>query len=255
MRALRLPSTSLLPSVNFLLLALIFCGTGSLLWHGLIRGQGAVLVFVVSGWIVSLCLHEFGHAVIAYRGGDRSIAATGYLTLDPLRYTDPFLSLLLPLIYIVLGGFGLPGGAVWINHAAIRSAWWDSAVSAAGPLANMLFLAALTGMYWLMPHGDDTSDIEAGVALLAYFQGTAIVLNLLPIPGLDGFGIIRPLLPGHIAATGNAMAAGLGFALIFLVLNVPVIDHFIFRTGLRLATLGGIDPADISFGYRYLRFF
>ena len=113
----------------------------------------------------------------------------------------------------------------------------------------------LSGLYWLLPHGEETTDIEAGIALLAYFQGTAIVLNLLPIPGLDGFGIIRHFLPGHIAAAGNAAAAGLGFILIFLVLDVPVISNFIFNAGMKLTTLGGIDSADVSFGYRYLRFF
>ena len=251
----RLPSVAHLPSFNFLMLCLLFTGIGAALWHGLVEGKAAVLVFVVTGWIISLCLHEFGHAATAYGAGDTSIPATGYLTLDPLKYTDPFLSILLPLIYIAIGGFGLPGGAVWINHAAIRSAWWDSAVSAAGPLANVLFLALLAALYQLAPHGDETSDIEAGLAVLAYFQGTAIVLNLLPIPGLDGFGIIRPFLPGHYAAAGMAMAAGLGFVLIFVVLSVPIISSFIFRTGLGVTTLAGFDPHDIFSGYRYLRLF
>ena len=251
----RLPAATHLPSVNFLMLCLLFTGIGGALWHGLVAGKAAVLVFVLTGWIISLCLHEFGHAITAYRAGDHSIPTTGYLSLDPLKYADPFLSILLPLIYIVIGGFGLPGGAVWINHAAIRSAWWDSAVSAAGPLANLLFLLLLAALYHLAPHGDETSDIEAGLAVLAYFQGTAIVLNLLPIPGLDGFGIIRPFLPGHIQAASNAMAAGLGFVLIFVVLSVPIIGNSIFRAGLEVTTLAGFDPHDIFSGYGYLRFF
>ena len=246
---------SVLPSFNFLMLCLLFTGMGAALWHGFVEGQAAVLVFVVAGWIISLCLHEFGHALTAWHAGDTSIPATGYLTLDPLKYTDPFLSILLPLIYIAIGGFGLPGGAVWINHAAIRSAWWDSAVSAAGPLANVLFLGLLAVLYHLVPHGEQTSDIEAALAVLAYFQGTAIVLNLLPIPGLDGFGIIRPFLPGHYAAAGMAMAAGLGFILIFVVISIPIIGNFIFDIGLRVTTAAGFDPHDIFSGYRYLRFF
>ena len=247
--------SSVLPSFNFLMLCLLFTGMGAALWHGLVEGQAAVLVFVVAGWIVSLCLHEFGHALTAWHAGDSAIPATGYLTLDPLKYTDPFLSILLPLIYIAIGGFGLPGGAVWINHAAIRSAWRDSAVSAAGPFANLLFLLLLAGLYALVPHGEQTSDIEAALAVLAYFQGTAIVLNLLPIPGLDGFGIVRPFLPGHVQATTNAMAAGLGFVLIFVVLSVPVLGNFIFDVGLKATTAFGFDPHDIFSGYRYLRFF
>ena len=251
----RFSATTHLPSLNFLMLCLLFTGMGAALWHGWVAGQAAVLVFVITGWIVSLCLHEFGHALTAYKAGDHSIPTSGYLTLDPLKYADPFLSLVLPLVYIVIGGLGLPGGAVWINHAAIRSAWWDSAVSAAGPFANVLFLAMLGGLYQLVPHGEETSDIEAALAVLAFFQGTAIVLNLLPIPGLDGFGIIRPFLPGHYAAAGMAMAAGLGFVLIFVVLSVPVIGNFIFETGLDVTTFAGFDPHDVFSGYRYLRFF
>ena len=241
-----------LPSLNFLLLTLIFTGTGAALWHGLVAGQGAVIVFVVSGWVVSLCLHEFAHALVAYHGGDHMIAETGYLTLDPLQYTDPLLSIALPLIYIALGGFGLPGGAVWIRHGLLRGPGWDSAVSAAGPAANALVLAGLAGLYALLPHGDRATDIEGAVALLAYFQATAIVLNLLPIPGLDGFGILRPWLPGHIAAAGNAIAAGAGFMLILLVISTPAIGHFIFMAGRHVTDLFGFDPYDISYGYRYL---
>lgn len=249
------PDATILPGINFLMLCLLFTGIGAALWHGLVEGQAAVLVFVVAGWIVSLCLHEFGHALTAWHAGDTSIPATGYLTLDPLRYTDPFLSILLPLVYMAIGGFGLPGGAVWINHAAIRSAWWDSAVSAAGPFANILFLLMLAALYHEVPHGEETSDIEAALAVLAFFQGTAIVLNLLPIPGLDGFGIIRPFLPGHVAAAGMRLAAALGFVLIFLVFWVPAIGSFIFGAGLRATTLAGFDPHDIFAGYRYMRLF
>ena len=250
----RLPVATRLPSVNFLMLCLLFTGTGAALRHGLIEGKAAVLVFVVSGWIVSLCLHEFGHALVAYKGGDGSIPATGYLTLDPLRYADPFLSLVLPLVYVFVGGFGLPGGAVWIDHGALRGALWDSAVSAAGPFANVLFLALLAALYQDVPHGAYTTDIEAALAVLAYYQGTSIVLNLLPIPGLDGFGIIRPFLPGHHAAAGNATAAGLGFVLIFVVLSVPIVRRSIFDTGESLTASVGFDRHDIDVGRYDLSF-
>src|SRR5215204_6017637 len=57
-----------------------------------------IVLLVLGGWAVSLCLHEFGHAYVAYRGGDRSVRDKGYLTLDIRHYTDPVLSLVLPLI-------------------------------------------------------------------------------------------------------------------------------------------------------------
>src|SRR5437879_7278486 len=64
--------------------------TGALLWTNLLPRYVALLtiLFVVGGWITSLCIHEFGHAFVAYLGGDRSVAGAGYLTLNPLRYPN-----------------------------------------------------------------------------------------------------------------------------------------------------------------------
>ena len=69
-----------------------------------------IVLLVLAGWAVSLCLHEFGHAYTAYRGGDRSVRAKGYLTLDIRRYADLGLSLVLPVFFLLLGGIPLPGG-------------------------------------------------------------------------------------------------------------------------------------------------
>lgn len=56
-----------------------------------------IAVFVFLGWILSLCLHEFGHAIAAYYGGDTSVKEKGYLTLNPLKYVDPVLTLIMPI--------------------------------------------------------------------------------------------------------------------------------------------------------------
>ncbi|MDT4938815.1 MAG: hypothetical protein QOG80_2486, partial [Pseudonocardiales bacterium] len=71
-------------------------------------GDFAVFVMVVALWVVSLSLHEFGHAYAAYRAGDHSVESAGYLTLNPLKYAHPVLSIVLPLLFIVQGGIGLP---------------------------------------------------------------------------------------------------------------------------------------------------
>ncbi len=225
-----------LPSLNFLLLTFLFTGSGMALANGWLHGKGIVLVFVVTGWVVSLCLHEFAHAYVAYRGGDWTIPETGYLTLDPLRYTHPVLSIALPLLYIVIGGFGLPGGAVYIDHDKLRSRLWDSAVSAAGPVANVVFLAFVILLYYSVPTTESLSEFQAAVAALAFLEVTAIFLNLIPLPGLDGFGLISPFLPGRIAAAGNAIAAGVGFLLVFMVLSSHTVQFAIDRAALAILT-------------------
>ena len=99
---------------------------------------------VLIGWIFSLCLHEFSHALVAYLGGDTTVKDKGYLTFNPLKYTHPVYSLLLPLLFLVMGGIGLPGGAVYIETWRLRSRNWMSVVSLAGPTANLI-LAIILG--------------------------------------------------------------------------------------------------------------
>src|SRR4029077_11982516 len=95
--------------------------------------QFAVVAIVVILWIFSVCLHEFAHAWVAYRGGDYTVRDKGYLDFNPLRYVHPVTSILLPVLFLVIGGIGLPGGAVYINTSLLRSAKWETAVSLAGP--------------------------------------------------------------------------------------------------------------------------
>lgn len=188
------------PSWSFFALLSLLVGSGLALYHGLdeVPAQYLAIVFVVSGWITSLCLHEFGHAFAAYLGGDTRVKEAGYLSLDPLKYTHPVYSLGLPLLYLFMGGVGLPGGAVYINVGALRNRWWQSLTAAAGPLGTIVFHLAIT---W--PFITDQIAISTGehivfwsaLAYLALIEITALIFNLLPIPGLDGFGLIAPWLP------------------------------------------------------------
>jgi Zn-dependent protease len=159
---------------------------------------GTVLL-VLGGWAVSLCLHEFGHAYVAYKGGDYEVRFKGYLNLDIRRYTDPVFSIVMPVLLLLIGGIPLPGGAVWINHHALRNKRIESWVSLAGPLSNLAIGALLTvsvaaffdvSEYTLRP-----DPLPAALSYLAVLQIAAFVLNILPVPGLDGWGAIEPWLP------------------------------------------------------------
>lgn len=178
-------------------------------------GTLGVFVLVIGGWALSLTFHEFGHAIVAYRGGDREVASKGYLSLDVRHYTDPVLSLVLPLIILVIGGIPLPGGAVWINRWALRSRSVSSWVSLAGPLSNLGIGIVLTIVVALieMPLG-----LLVGLSFLASLQILAFVINILPIPGLDGFGAIEPYLSPQareFGAKARPWAPLVLFALIF----------------------------------------
>lgn len=224
------------------------------LWFDVLPNAVPVLtlLFVMGGWITSVCVHEFGHAIVAYLGGDRSVAAQGYLSLNPLRYHNILYSTVMPIVFLLLGGLGLPGGAVYINHAAIRSRTWDSAVSVAGPVGTLL-CGLLIAIPFLVPgHVSWLTSTNiaffSALAYLGFIQGTALVLNLIPVPGFDGFGIIAPWLP--IATRFLAYQYG-QFAMfaVFLALwyVTPIRDGF-FNLVMQLSTLVHIDMFLIILG-------
>src|SRR2546430_6129108 len=153
------------------------------------------LLFVVGGWIMSLCIHECGRALVAYLGGARSVVGAGYLSLNPLRYTNLTMSLVLPVIFLLIGGVALPGAAVYINHSALRTRAWSAAVSIAGPVGTAvcgLIIAATFG--GAIQAGGNTmraGDFFAAVGGRGFFMVLAGLLNPIPVPRLGGFLIIR----------------------------------------------------------------
>jgi len=106
-------------SLSFLGLVGTFLGSAAAMLAFPTYARWGVFPLVLAGWLVSLCLHEFGHAIVAYGCGDRSVRAKGYLTLDLVRYTHLQYSIVLPLVFLAFGGIGLPGGAVYINMRCI----------------------------------------------------------------------------------------------------------------------------------------
>lgn len=211
-----------------------------------------VFVIVLGGWVVSLCLHEFGHAITAYRGGDTSVALKGYLTLDIRRYTDPGLSLVLPLIILLIGGLPLPGGAVWINQWALRSRAWRSGVSLAGPAANLvvgIVLIITVALFPAMPR-----PVAAGLSALALFQIVAVVLNMLPVPGLDGWGVLEPYLSMPAQRFGEKVRPWAPLALLAVLLFVPGISTLFFAGTQILYSLVGGDAQLAGQGFSALFF-
>ena len=234
---------------------------GFLLWANTMPQYVAALtiLFVVGGWVVSLCVHEFGHALVAYLGGDRAVAGAGYLTLNPLRYTNVTMSLILPIVFLLIGGIALPGGAVYINHAALRTRAWSSAVALAGPLGTFLCMALVAAVFTIAPQlawiNSENVNFFAALAYLGFFLVLAVVLNLLPAPGLDGFGLIRPWLPygvQYAAMRYSVLSIYVVFALLWFV--APVREAF-FGTAVQIAAAVNIDPSFITFGRINMRFF
>src|SRR5579864_2622987 len=232
--------------------------SGALVFVGLVPRLVGLLtiVFVTAGWITSLCIHEFGHAFVAYLGGDRAVATSGYLTLNPLRYTNFVFSILMPVIFLLLGGIGLPGGAVYVNHSALRTRAWSSAVSLAGPLGTLLCAGLAASPFLLsQTQGWEAAHVSfaAALAFLGFIEIFALVLNLIPVPGLDGFGVIRPWLPYSWQLTAGRLGMN-GIFVVFLVLwfVAPVRSAF-YTTVFQLTSVVHIDPFLIFIGQSHMR--
>ena len=149
--------------------------------------------------LVAFTFHEYAHAIVADKLGDKTARFQGRLTLNPLKHIDPF-----GFICVLLLGIGY-AKPVQVNPAAFKNYYKDDLkVSLAGPLAN--FIVAIVGavifaVYYrflliLMPSGLG----EIIYYMLFYIVSINIslgIFNLLPIPSFDGFSLVTDLKPGR----------------------------------------------------------
>ncbi len=235
-----------------------------LLWAWLTSGAALVLLdrppafvtflFVVLGWMVSLVVHEFGHAFVAWKAGDHTVATRGYLSLDPLKYADPLTSIIIPVGILAFGGIALPGGAVYLREDLMRSPAWRSLASLAGPAGTLATLIVLAVMLALGGIWEWRGALWPALSVLVLFQAMALVFNLLPVPGLDGWGVIRPFLPETVRAAVRPFETYAIFGLIALILFVPVASLVIWLPAGLIARLAGVQGELMIQGYDAFQF-
>ncbi|MFD7553320.1 MULTISPECIES: site-2 protease family protein [unclassified Streptomyces] len=228
----------------FLGIVAVMAVTGWAVWTQYATSTGlAVFLFVTSAWIVSLCLHEYAHARTALHGGDLTVGAKGYLTLNPLKYTHALLSIILPVLFVIMGGLGLPGGAVYIERGRIQGRWKHSLISAAGPLTNVAFAVVCTAPFWLDALEGVPWSFRFALAFLALLQVSAAILNFLPVPGLDGYGIIEPWLSYGVRRQVEPLAP-FGLIAVFALLWIPEVNALFFNSV--SGVLSGLGVSDLE---------
>ena len=154
--------------------------------------------------IFAITLHETAHGYVARHFGDMTAYAQGRITLNPIAHIDPIGTVLVPLITFLVGGI-LFGWAkpVPVNYNYLRNPKRDMLwVAAAGPAANLvmaIFWTFVIKMAMLLPESSLSLPLElmgkAGITINAVLM----VLNLLPLPPLDGGRIAVSLLPQSMA--------------------------------------------------------
>ncbi|HMJ88516.1 MAG TPA: site-2 protease family protein [Candidatus Acidoferrum sp.] len=214
-----------------------------------------VFISVLIGWIFSVCLHEFGHAIVAYRFGDYTVKEKGYLTMNPIHYTDPLTSIILPIVFMLIGGIGLPGGAVYINDSLIPKRWQRTAVSLAGPAMNMLLIIVLCIPFWTgLVSAENKTLLPIALAMLIQLQIFAVLFNLIPIPSLDGFRAISEWLPLPVREFAMRHANMFLLGLFLLFWNVRAVGLIFFGIVFLLCEILGIDTQLIRAGWEEFRF-
>lgn len=246
------------PSPLFLAFVAVAAGGGLLAWRsggveqGSRLGDLGVFLLVIGGWVVSVCLHEFAHAYAAYRAGDHSVEAAGYLTLNPFKYAHPLLSIILPLFFIIQGGIGLPGGAVYLHRHSFRSKAAQSVAAGVGPATNVIFAVILL----LLARGHSSDPhlrFWSGLAFLGFLQVTAAVLNLLPIPGLDGWAIIEPHLDPRTVQGADKIKPW-GMLGVIVLLQVRQLNQWFFDFVYWLYHFSGAVRALADLGHEVFKF-
>jgi len=217
--------------------------------------------------LFSIVVHEFGHAYVAYRGGDMTAAYLGRMTLNPIAHLDPIGTVLIPLIQffspqpIPLIGWAKP---VPINPLRFRSSEWELFVSLAGPCANLALVAisaVLMKIALLVGIAEITVTpfgpvVGAGskafmpiVAILGYFIWINIALavfNLIPIPPLDGSHVLYRLLVSARSPLAESYAAlgRYGYLILMVIVITPLWRLFSHLIG----TCGDLVYRLISWG-------
>jgi Zn-dependent protease len=197
--------------------------------------QIVISLFVV---LFAITIHEASHGWAAYKMGDPTAYAMGRVTLNPIAHIDPIGTILLPVILIIMGappfGWAKP---VPVNPLNLRDPRRDNLIiSVAGPLSNLTvaFIAFLgiqllkaTSPSLFSPYGG-FSGIASGLFLILYYtvliNVILAVFNLIPIPPLDGSGVLMGLISEE-AAEKYEQIRPYGF----IILLVLIMTGFIGR--------------------------
>ena len=187
----------------------------------------ARVIVVAIMLLVGFQVHEFSHALTAYRLGDATAKLYGRLTLNPVVHFDPLGGILLAVSFIASGfGFGWakPTPVNPNNLAGGRRG--EALVAAAGPISNLVLAAAAAlPLRYILATPALLEQIPVMVVqvlfLFVYINLVLMIFNLIPIPPLDGSKVLFAFLPARLSWQWRPILEQYGFVLLLLVFFLP----------------------------------
>lgn len=180
------------------------------------------LIVVFICLVISITLHEAMHAFTGFWLGDDTAHRQGRISLNPMRHVDPFSTVLLPLITLVL--FRVPllaAKPVPFNPYRVKYEEFGAAlVGIAGPLTNLLLALAGAGIAHLVQNTVGSGALSA-LVIFTEINIALFVFNMIPIPPLDGSRLLYAFAPEGLQRV-MAQMEQFGIMIVFaLVLAVP----------------------------------
>jgi len=199
------------------------------------------MLISIPGIIIGFTVHEYCHALAAYKLGDTTPKEDGRLTLDPVKHID-----IMGLVFIIIAGFGWAKPVQFCPNRLRHPKRDKVIIAAAGPFSNLLlgivFVFILKGL-WVLPVANEKliDIIDYIFDIFYYWAFTNIglfVFNMFPIPPLDGSHIFLSGL--NIGYETERKIMNIGYALLFVILIVQS------RTGITILPIGAIADKIIS---------
>jgi Zn-dependent membrane-bound protease, M50 family protein len=163
-----------------------------------------VVIITLLVILVSMTIHEAMHAFMGYFLGDQTAKAEGRLSLNPIRHIDPFLTILLPLVLLMLGApvFGGAKPVPFNPHKVRFEEWGVALVAIVGPLTNLVLAFTFFGigvsLGFVDKFGFSPSLIGVTLQTFVFVNLGFFAFNMIPIPPLDGSRVLYALAPDFV---------------------------------------------------------
>jgi len=184
----------------------------------------ADLIYAIPAIFISLAIHEAMHAFTAHALGDNTAQQEGRLTLNPLKHTDLYTTIILPIVTIVLFGFPvLIAKPVPFDPSRVKFGEYGAAlVGVAGPLSNIILAAIAAALLHIF-----IFPVDAIKFLLVFIEINVwfFVINMIPIPPLDGSRLLYAFAPEGLQKIMMKIES-FGYLMIIAILFLVI--HFIY---------------------------